>query len=155
MGISSRLSQVALLAQARGFEAQIVACGLKLLDEVGGPGDQGAPALLGQGQTERSRPMGFAPTWPPEAQEIGPPFRSRRRRRRAPGPLYGFFLASKSMVGLCRSRFQCHEFACNSLVAKKRASKFRLETSANHPTLNEDRNAEGDDWDAEVGESGL
>jgi 2-polyprenyl-3-methyl-5-hydroxy-6-metoxy-1,4-benzoquinol methylase len=74
MGISSRLSQVALLAQARGFEAQIVACGLKLLDEVGGPGDQGAPALLGQGQTERSRPMGFAPTWRPEALEIGPLF---------------------------------------------------------------------------------
>ena len=39
----------------RGFEAEIAARDLKFLHEIGGSGEQHAPALFHQGQTERGR----------------------------------------------------------------------------------------------------
>ena len=56
----------------RGFEGEIAAGELKLLHEVGGAGEQDAPALFDQGQTERRGQMGFASAGRPEAEEIGP-----------------------------------------------------------------------------------
>ena len=44
----------------RGFEAEIAARDLKFLHEVGGSGEQHAPALFNQGQAERGRQMGFS-----------------------------------------------------------------------------------------------
>src|ERR1700678_4570124 len=44
----------------RGFEDEIAARELKLLDEVGGSGEQHAPALFDQGQADRGREMGFS-----------------------------------------------------------------------------------------------
>src|SRR5271166_6622175 len=58
----------------RGFEGEIAACDLKLLHKVGGPGEQNAPALFDQGQTECRREMGFPGAGWPEAQKIGPLF---------------------------------------------------------------------------------
>ena len=55
----------------RGFEGKIAACDLKLLHKVGGPGEQNAPTLFDQGQTERRREMGFPGAGRPEAQKIG------------------------------------------------------------------------------------
>src|SRR5208283_5955041 len=56
------------------FEGEIAACDLKLLHKVGGPGEQNAPALFDQGQTECRREMGFPGAGWPEAQKIGPLF---------------------------------------------------------------------------------
>jgi hypothetical protein len=44
----------------RGFEDEITARELKFLHEVGGAGEQHAPALFDQGQAERGREMGFS-----------------------------------------------------------------------------------------------
>ena len=44
----------------RRFEGKIAARDLKFLHEVGGPGEQDAPALFDQGQAERGREMGFS-----------------------------------------------------------------------------------------------
>ena len=42
-----------------GFEGEIAARDLKFLDEIGGSGEEDAPTLLDQGQTERRCEMGF------------------------------------------------------------------------------------------------
>ncbi len=44
----------------RGFEAEIAARDLKFLHEVGGSGEQHAPALFDQGQAERGRQVRFS-----------------------------------------------------------------------------------------------
>jgi hypothetical protein len=56
----------------RGFEGEIAASDLKFLDEVGGSGEEDAPALFDQRQTERRREMGFSSAW--QDRDVAPAF---------------------------------------------------------------------------------
>jgi len=53
------------------FEHEIAARDLEFLYEVGGSGEQHAPALFDQGNAERRRQMRFASARRTKAQEIG------------------------------------------------------------------------------------
>ena len=55
----------------RRFEHEIAARDLEFLHEIGGSGEQHAPALFDQGHAERRRQMRFAATRRAKTQEIG------------------------------------------------------------------------------------
>jgi len=62
-------------------------CDLELLREIGGPGEQYAPAVFNQSEAERPPPDGiFPPARAGRNTEDWRPFRSRNLQRRAPSP---------------------------------------------------------------------
>ena len=53
------------------FEDEVAACDLELLHEIGGPGEQYAPAVFNQSEAERRRQMRFSAARRAETQKIG------------------------------------------------------------------------------------
>src|SRR5260370_15038908 len=54
-----------------GFEKELATGDLEPLDEIGGAGEQDAPAVFDKGETKRCREMALAPARWPKQQQIG------------------------------------------------------------------------------------
>ncbi len=54
-----------------GLEGEFATCDLELLDEVGGAGEQHAPAILDEGEADGCGEMGLSPAGRAEGEEIG------------------------------------------------------------------------------------
>jgi hypothetical protein len=61
-----------------GFESKLAAGDLKPLDEIGGTGEQNAPAVFDEGEAERCRKVALAPAR--RGRDIVPDTRGRTRR---------------------------------------------------------------------------